>query len=82
MKLIIDIPDNTYADIQGHKRYTDFTILDLIKAIKHSTPIPDNAINGDVIKATTNFIGVQDEEDTIKISTNWWNAKYKAESEE
>lgn len=39
--------------------------------------ISDNATNGDVIKAITNFIGVQDEEDTIKISTNWWNAPYK-----
>lgn len=45
MKLIIDIPDNTYTDIQEHKRYTDFTILDLIKTIRHSTPIPDDATN-------------------------------------
>ena len=46
MKLIIDIPENTYANIQEHKRYTDFTLLDLIKAIRHGTPIPDNATNG------------------------------------
>ena len=37
MKLVIDIPEKTYTDIQEHKRYTDFTILDLIKAIRTGT---------------------------------------------
>ena len=40
MKLLIDIPDNTYANIQEHKRHTGFTILDLIKAIRHGIVLP------------------------------------------
>lgn len=77
MKLIIDIPDNTYADIQEHKRYTDFTILDLIKAIRHSTPIPDNATNGDVLEmifpdgVKTSIAYPRD------VSKDWHNAPYQ-----
>ena len=91
MKLIIDIPDNTYANIQEHKRHTGFTILDLIKAIRHGTPIPDNATNGDVIKTmfdTTeehfydedrmvDVYGLDRSDDPSTFYADWWNAPYR-----
>ena len=79
MKLIIDIPDSAYKVCYDLKNVGDINCLAdiLVNAVGVGTPIPDNATNGDVIKATTNFIGIQDEEDTIKISTNWWNAPYQ-----
>lgn len=40
MQIVIDIPDNTYADIQEHKRHTGFTILDLINAVRYGTALP------------------------------------------
>ena len=82
MKLIIDIPEKIEEYIKDYIQigagnnvfcYPD----EIVRVIQNGTPIPDNATNGDVIKAMTNFIGVQDEEDTIKISTNWWNAPYQ-----
>ena len=81
MKLIIEIPDNTYADIQEHKRYTDFTILDLIKATRHGIPIPDNATNGDVLKAIFKPNRITRMDDIVReeydFTHEWWNAPYK-----
>lgn len=88
MKLIIDIPDNTYTDIQEHKRYTDFTILDLIKAIRHSTPIPDDATNGDVIRAMFPNLKITMMDDIVSVMgqhyefnnfypLDFWNALYQ-----
>ncbi|MBO7733421.1 MAG: hypothetical protein J6S67_12725 [Methanobrevibacter sp.] len=49
MKLIIDIPEENYKEMceYGNER-VDF---DLKRMIQNGTPIPDNATNGDVIKA-------------------------------
>ena len=82
MKLIIEIPDNTYADIQEHKRYTDFTILDLIKATRHGIPIPDNATNGQVIQTLFKPNRVERTDDDVIVenydfSKEWWNAPYQ-----
>ena len=78
MKLIIDIPEDRYKEIVSGIFDTDgYFKTNLTLAFRNGTPIPDNTTNGDVIKAMTNFIGVQDEENTIKISTNWWNAPYQ-----
>ena len=51
MKLIIDIPEETYSDIQSR----DWKNGELIfskewKAIHNGIPIPDNATNGDILK--------------------------------
>ena len=78
MKLIIEIPEDVYKKTIFYREFKDLNdCVTTIKALENGTPIPDNATNGDVVKATTNFIGVQDEEDTIKISTTWWNAPYQ-----
>ena len=82
MKLIIDIPDNAYANIQEHKRHTGFTILDLIKAIRHGTPIPDNATNGQVIRTLFKPNRVERTDDDVIVENydfthEWWNAPYQ-----
>lgn len=55
MKLIINIPDDVYTrlfdnGIQDNEIATD-DICEMAKALRLGTPIPDNATNGDVIKA-------------------------------
>lgn len=77
MIILIDIPDNTYADIQEHKRYTDFTILDLIKAIRHSTPIPDNATVGEVFCTLTSKEPICDTASYFTIDKDLWNSPYQ-----
>lgn len=47
MKLIIDIPEENYKLICSDGR----PFLPSYKWIKNGTPIPDNATNGEVIKA-------------------------------
>ena len=61
------------------------------RAIANGTPIPDNATNGDVIKAL--FHNIKYEEGYVYVKSNtyknvimtvredWWNALYKAKSE-
>ena len=77
MRILIDIPESIYDTIQDDQMISREQLAVLQMHILNGIPIPDNATNGDVIKAMTNFIGVQDEEDTIKISTNWWNSPYQ-----
>jgi len=49
MKLIIDIPEDRYKDVIEARKHH---LLDsYAQAIANGTPIPDNATNGDVIKA-------------------------------
>ncbi len=50
MKLILDISNDIFNDIsEGYtcQEYAD----ELINLVQNGTPIPDNATNGDVIKA-------------------------------
>ena len=55
MKLIIDIPEETQvACLQWDDMefsYKSLCTAIMVTAIRHGTPIPDNATNGDVIKA-------------------------------
>lgn len=55
MKLIIDIPDQEYEDIQAYNINMDGVDV-VCESILHGTPIPDNATNGDVIKAIFPYI--------------------------
>lgn len=52
----------------------------IVKAFKEATFIPNNATNGDIIKAL--FPKIDDNFSNIIDLKLWWNAKYKAESEE
>lgn len=53
---------------------------------KYLTPIPDNATNGDVIKLLFQYddLGIEVIEGNIRfnLGDDWWNAPYKAESED
>ena len=82
MKLIITIPKNKYRYIQELEQdNTDYaTTRMLYHAVKHGKPIPDNATNGDVIQIL--FPNICESFSNIFDLNLWWNAKYKAESEE
>lgn len=85
MKLIIDIPKKTYNEISEKTtiKCGEVFAQKLLKYIKNGTPIPDNATNGDVIKALfpnfymdershTVWVGY----DNMSFHKEWWNAKY------
>ena len=81
MKLIINISDESY----------DKALNGIIKckecfdAIVYGTPIPDNATNGEnVIKIfCKGIVRISSRKNvSVEFNKNWWNAPYKAESEE
>lgn len=51
----------------------------IVKAFKKATFIPDNATNGDIIKAL--FPKIDDNFSNVIDLRLWWNAFYKVESE-
>ena len=55
MKLIIDIPENDYNNIKEYCE-THEIVKSTYSYIYHGTPLPDNATNGDVIKALFPYI--------------------------
>lgn len=70
MKLIVDIDEDVYKKIVADK----YAIYDkMFYSIKNGTPIPDNATNGDVIKAM--FPNEYDFE--TDFDAEWWNAPYQ-----
>ena len=91
-QIVIDIPE-----VVKHKVYAYGLSLSpsdkeqLIKAIQNGTPIPDNATNGDVIKAifdTTeehfydedrmvDVYGLDRSDDPSTFYADWWNALYR-----
>ena len=87
MKLIIDVNEQTYKDIKNYREIFDGQIHILTKSIINGTPLPDNATNGDMIKALFpntkvdfhNLYGCiyWSEEISSPIYLDWWNAPYK-----
>ena len=87
MKLIIDIPKSRYNEIVSGIFDADSCFkINLTLAFRNGTPIPDNATNGDVIKAmfpngTTakfaTFMRFIDGEHYFNCSEDWWNAPYQ-----
>ena len=87
MQILIDIDKERYNEIVNHydtfpKQMRDYGV----KAIRHGTPIPDNATNGDVIKAMfpNTEIMITDERVFLRDGTivmiyplTWWNAPYQ-----
>ena len=95
MQIVIDIPKDRYSFINSIKDgVSDYqTSMMLYNAIRNGTPIPDNATNGDVIKAmfgvkevdmsNTYCVHFPEEEDySHYFFKEWWNALYKVESED
>lgn len=97
MQILIDIPDSSYKVCYDLRNVGDVNCLAdiLVNAVGVGTPIPDNATNGDVIKAM--FIDVKvnvtkysyvvevklphhTEHDTgLLFDKDWWNAPYQKE---
>ena len=60
MRLIIDIPEEMYKSCKRECEETDDLIIDTFTfAIGNGAPIPDNATNGDVIKAMFPDAGIR-----------------------
>ena len=81
MKLIIDIPKEIYELI----RTTDESeLIELAKAVKNGTPIPDNATNGDVLKIMfPNGITIDRSTAHAKqVTEDWLNAPYQKDGKE
>ena len=85
MKLIIDIPQGLKIDFEN-ENWTALTCMEMKNALMNGTPIPDNATNGDVIKAmfpngtTAKFVTFMrfiDGEHYFNCSEDWWNAPYQ-----
>ena len=80
MRLIIDIPKETYEFINVYEFMDDDYIGKLAGAIANGTPIPDNATNGDVVKA---MFGKEFADKCIDycnahmVGGDWWNAPYQ-----
>ena len=88
MKLIIDVSNDIYERWSNIEMPTVGEVRDVQEAMKVATPIPDNATNGDAIKAlfpnfdyedTTEFYHRMIDLDShfIKTDKSWWNAPYK-----
>ena len=84
MKLIIDIPEENCKLICSDGR----PFLPSYKWIKNGTPIPDNATNGDMIKAMfpnadieihniTVYVIFDMHSNVISFDLDWWNAPYQ-----
>ena len=85
IKLIIEIPYCIYEMVTNTGTFGCYR-FDTRKAIKNVTPLPDNATNGDVIKAmfpngtTAKFVTFMrfiDGEHYFNCSEEWWNAPYQ-----
>ena len=79
MKLIIDIPEDVYKKTVFYREFKDLNdCVTTIKALENGTPIPNNATNGDVIKAMfpdCDEIGVQYE--LTKNCNGWLDEPYQ-----
>lgn len=93
MKLVIEIPEREYKVICENNYVAVCACPNLLSnAIKNGTPIPDNATNGDMIKAMfpntevddydygkdpiIDVYGIDDTE-YITLRKAWWNAPYQ-----
>lgn len=92
MQIVIDIDENIYnrfthnevkprCEITEEERFQiGADAIRLTRAFCNGTPIPDNATNGDIIKAL--FPKIDDNFSNVIDLRLWWNALYKVESEE
>ena len=96
MKLVIDIDEELY----NIRNTLIFPLLNpdnaqvfqdmMVEAIKNGTPLPNNATNGDVIKALFpdyTYVGtcVLDKYENIllhDVNYHWWNTLYTKENED
>lgn len=81
MKLIVDIPEEKYNQIINSYQGSNVRPKDYEIAVINGTPIPDNATNGDVMKAIFKPNRITRTDDTVHIdydiTPDWWNAPYQ-----
>ena len=86
MQIVIDIDESLYdainQDIYINGMRSGKTILQkLVNAIGNGTPIPDNATNGDVIKALFKPKWIRRMDDVVReeyeFDAVWWDAPYQ-----
>ena len=84
MKLIINIPEEIYKpfmDTYYSEWVSDFINSKMYSMIRNGTPIPDNATNGDVIKALFKPKWIRRMDDVVReeyeFDAVWWNALYQ-----
>jgi len=85
MRLIIDIPEELKQKID--EGFTNQVIIGkLWEATKNGTPTPDNATNGDMIKAMfpSTSLHISEKSHTVWVGyeemsfrIDWWNAPYQ-----
>lgn len=90
MRIVINIDDNLYARLfdNGVNNYDD--AVDMAKAIRKGILLPKNATNGDIIRAMFPKAEVIEKRAVVMVGISrmivfdfdWWNAPYKAESED
>lgn len=80
MRIVIEIDEELYEEVKGYHELTECEL-----AIFNGTPIPDNATNGDVIRAMFPNVNVYEHNGGATYSVNneynfnatWWNAPYQ-----
>ena len=103
MKVIIDIPEDEFNAIKNtafvedkktifkqkeNDRKCTMGLFHIIDEVKNGTPIPDNATNGDVIKAMFTNTELHKESDYVSLTIqdgvyledrdgSWWFAPYQ-----
>ena len=87
MKVIANIPEEMLQELKDGCFGAKHTLYDLAGAICNGVVLPDNATNGDVIKAMfpnellTSITSTLWWGDNMSFNKNWWNAPYKKENE-
>lgn len=83
-QIVIEIDDEVYEGVTGDTTFRDYE-REALTAIRKGTVLPNNPTNGDMIKALfPMFVESEKNYDAVEINfkNDWWNAPYKAESEE
>lgn len=86
MHVVIEIPKFVYDMTKAQKKVIDADVDIVGKAIVEGSVLPDNATNGDVIKALfpdgsqvkgAGIYVMNDNKSNIFYDFDWWNALYK-----
>ena len=86
MQIVIDIPEGLRDAFNHEEQWTVLLCADMRDALVSGTPIPDNATNGDVIKAIFPNSDIEEHRTYMKIVEGdyllpcaylWWNAPYQ-----
>ena len=90
MQIVIDVPEEVYQHMTGNDLLKSVHGNICYKAVCNGTPIPDNATNGDVIKAMFPYckyneyfadVEMRTEENDTRFKSvfdrDWWDEPYQ-----